>query len=83
MEITPGQIWADNYHGNKGRTIRVDRVEGQYVHATVVTNSDSAQWHLDRGTLFARDVRGRTTRILCKAFHPGAARTGYSPAEEG
>lgn len=82
VNIEIGSLWADNYHGNKGRTIRVDQADERYVYATVITNSDIAQRELDRGTLFARDVRGRSTRVLRKTFHAGPARTGYSPALE-
>lgn len=86
--VKPGTIWADNYPGNEGRTIRVTTVDNRYAYCQVLTIRAASQRYLDqhgehltpheRASL---DVRGRNTRVLLTAFRSGPARTGYSPVE--
>lgn len=84
--VEPGTVWADNFPGNRGRTVRVIAVNERYAHCEVLTIRAASQQYLDRRGAdlpprerAAFDVHGRRTRILLTAFRPGPARTGYSP----
>jgi hypothetical protein len=74
-DIKPGQIWADNDERSAGRTLRVDRIDGERAVCTVLTNITVTQVELERGIKGVRDSRGHTTRISLKRFKPTA--TGY------
>jgi len=79
-EVRPGQLWADNDARAEGRTLRVDRIAGDYAVCTVLTNSALNQAALDEGKSWARDMRGRPATILLRRFRPG--RSGYTLIKE-
>lgn len=81
VEVKPGTTWADN--SGRGRTVRVVRVDARYAYCTILTNREAAQAELDKGSPWARDMRGKETRILLGAFRDGPAKRGYSPVEGG
>ena len=60
-----GQVWADNDPRAEGRTVRIDRIEGRFVWATVIT---------DRPETLVSTV-GRKTRIAIQRLKP--TRSGY------
>lgn len=74
-DVKPGQVWADNDQRSAGRTIRVDRIEGDKAVCTILTNRDAADLN-DWGT----DMRGRQVRIKVSRFRPTS--TGYRLVEE-
>jgi hypothetical protein len=55
IPVLPGQIWADTYHGNKGRTVRVVEVDINRAVVEVVTNATGAG---------AANTIGRRSRVL-------------------
>lgn len=65
VEVKPGQVWADNDPRTPGRTIRVEKVEGDRATCTVLTPATNS--HLDS--------TGRTTTVALSRFRP--TRTGY------
>jgi hypothetical protein len=79
VEVTVGQVWADNDERAAGRTVRVDRIDGGYAICMVLTNTNYAQRFLDEPSqnpwLRSTDRRGATTRIALKRFRP--ATNGY------
>ncbi|GGK90535.1 hypothetical protein Ppa06_57820 [Planomonospora parontospora subsp. parontospora] len=81
-EVRPGQVWADRYPGNRGRTIHIDQTDERYAYATVVTNADFTQEHLDADRTSCRDMRGTTTRILLSGVKRGY-RLVAAPDQQG
>lgn len=81
--VKVGSVWADNYPGNAGRTVKVTAIDGQHAVCVIETNAATAQARLDKGDSWSRDTRGRTTRILLTAFSDRARKSGYRPAEAG
>lgn len=75
--VKVGDVWADNDPRVAGRTIRVDRIEGEYAYCTILTNDDETQQALDnpKGRSRRRDNRSRPTRIKLARFKPTS--TGY------
>lgn len=53
--VRPGQIWADKYPGNKGRTVRVAEVEATHAVVEVATEADNS-WS-------SGNTLGRRTRV--------------------
>lgn len=84
-QVEPGQVWADNDNRCKGRTIRVDSIDGDRAVCTVLTNPTSTQERIDRGDQSnIQDTRGKQTRISLRRFRPTS--TGYrllANSEEG
>jgi hypothetical protein len=81
-DVRPGQVWADNDQRSAGRTVRVERIEGDKAICTVLTNITSTQAHLDGNVAAAwgvRDTRGKTTRISLARFRP--TQSGYRLVE--
>lgn len=39
IKVVPGQIWADKYHGSKGRTVRIIEVGPSHATVEVVTEA--------------------------------------------
>ncbi len=56
VKVEPGQIWADTYHGNKGRTVRIISLDGRHAVTSVATEADQP-WA--SGTTI-----GRRSRVL-------------------
>lgn len=79
--VRPGQVWADNDRRAKGRTLRVDAIDGDKAVCTILTNSDAAQSNLDRGDPWTVDMRGKTTRVALRRLRPSS--TGYRFVQEG
>lgn len=77
IEVKVGSVWADNDPRVAGRTIRVDRIEGEYAYCTILTNDDDTQRSIDNPPAWwrGRDNRGRPTRIKLARFKPTS--TGY------
>ncbi|MFF5261337.1 hypothetical protein ACFY4C_20535 [Actinomadura viridis] len=75
IAVRPGQIWADNDKRAEGRTVRIERVDGDRVLCRVLTNSTDTQAQLDAGSPWVRDRRGKTTSIRLDRFKP--TNTGY------
>jgi hypothetical protein len=76
--VKPGQVWADNDKRSKGRTLRVDRIDGTYAVCTILTNDRKVQALIDDGGLTwyrPVDKRGRSARIRLDRFRPTS--TGY------
>ena len=65
--VRPGQVWADNDHRVEGRTLRVDKIDGDHAICTVVTGPNPAA-STDRSV-------GKQRRILLRRFTPTS--TGY------
>lgn len=80
-EVKPGQVWADNDPRSDGRTLRVDRIEGDKAACTVLTNTQQADLGLRDNSPWVRDMRGKTTRISLSRFRPTS--TGYRLLSEG
>jgi hypothetical protein len=74
-EVKPGQVWADNDPRCEGRTLRVEAIEDTKAVCVVLTNSKLTQGHLDQKTGWAKDMRGKTTKISLNRFRPTS--TGY------
>lgn len=82
-KVEPGQTWADCDKRAAGRTIHVDRIDGDKAVCTVLTNSDDTQKHLDAYELpgrypsgpILRDTRGKVRRISLSRFR--STSTGY------
>lgn len=55
VPVWPGQIWADTYHGSKGRTVRVVEVDSARALIEVATNATGAG---------AAQTVGRRSRVL-------------------
>jgi hypothetical protein len=53
--VRPGQVWADAYHGSKGRMVRVVEVDGARAIVEVVANANGAG---------AANAIGRRSRVL-------------------
>ncbi|WP_214110683.1 hypothetical protein [Acrocarpospora catenulata] len=69
--VAPGSIWA--CQSLPGRTIVVERVDGQHAVCTTLTNSNQVQRILDLGEAahsYTRDMRGTVCRILVDSFRP-------------
>lgn len=79
-EVRPGQVWADNDPRNEGRTLRVDEVGGEVVLCTVLTLSHLVQELVDKGSPWAKDVRGKQRTISLRRFKPTS--TGYRLLED-
>ncbi|TDD97724.1 hypothetical protein [Actinomadura rubrisoli] len=77
--VKPGQTWADNDKRAEGRTFRVESIDGDKAICTVLTNTDVAQQQIDeyrgRSCPWARDMRGKATRISLSRFKP--TNSGY------
>ncbi|WP_123661636.1 hypothetical protein [Actinocorallia herbida] len=58
-------MWADNDPRSVGRTLRIERVEGERAVCSILTNADGSP----------SDRRGTTTRIGLRRFVPTS--TGY------
>jgi hypothetical protein len=84
----PGQVWADNDPRSAGRTLRVDRIDGDKAVCTVLTNAAGTQRWLDEvhqeatrsaapapAGIYAGDQRGKVTRVAVRRMRP--AGTGY------
>lgn len=69
-EVKAGQRWADNDPRSAGRTLRVDRIDGEHAVCTVLTDADS--FNRPTGT---NTTVGKVTRISLKRFRPTS--TGY------
>lgn len=76
-EVRVGQVWEDNDHRCKGRTMRVDKIWFGIAVCTILTNSDEVQRLLDEGHDWYRgqDSRGRRTEIAVRRMRPTS--TGY------
>ena len=80
-EVKPGQIWADNDWRSAGRTLRVERIEGDKAVCVILTNADKAQKNIDQAQgkpgYYAdfKDTRGKTTRLSVSRMRPTS--TGY------
>lgn len=72
-EVKPGQVWADNDPRSAGRTLRVDRIDGDRAVCTVLTDADQRRSG-------AESTVGNATRISLKRFRPTS--TGYRYAGE-
>lgn len=68
-EVRPGQVWADNDQRAVGRTVRIERIDGDHAIVTVLT----AYRHATPGER-ARSV-GKERRIRITRFRPNS--TGY------
>lgn len=55
IPVVPGQIWADAYHGSKGRTVRVIELDSARALVEVVANATGAG---------AASTVGRQRRVL-------------------
>jgi hypothetical protein len=77
VPVEPGQIWADNDWRADGRTVRVDRIDGNKAICTVLTNRHTAQDQLDQhpNVVGIVDQRGKPTRIRLDRLRPTS--TGY------
>ncbi|MGR6924264.1 hypothetical protein ACU635_59225 [[Actinomadura] parvosata] len=86
--VRAGQVWADNDPRAAGRTLRVERLDGDQAICMVLTNSDSTQRHLDAyarprphsNRPILRDTRGTLRRIALSRFRPTS--TGYRLVED-
>lgn len=78
--VRPGQIWADNDWRSEGRTLRVERIDGDRVLCRILTNSDDQQWRLDNSAWRAQDRRGKTVSIALGRMRPTS--TGYRLVQE-
>ncbi|WP_409238312.1 hypothetical protein [Streptomyces sp. PA5.6] len=65
--IQSGQVWADADSRRRGRTVKVERVDIDRVHVTVLTNSHRTQRLVDAGQTHL-DQRGRASAILKGRF---------------
>ena len=65
VAVRPGQVWADNDRREKGRTVRVDSVDGRFAYCTVLTARDNA----------LNPRVGHSTRIAVNRMRPTA--TGF------
>jgi hypothetical protein len=78
-DVRPGQVWADNDPRSAGRTLRIVEVQGigdsARARAEILTNTSHAQRLVDAKSPYARDMRGKSTRIAVLRFKPN--RTGY------
>lgn len=79
-QVRTGQVWADNDIRSKGRTVKVESVDGEHAVCVVLTNTDDQQDVLDRypGQRIQgyTDRRGRSTRIAVRRLLAGGSR-GY------
>lgn len=79
--VQPGQVWADNDPRCEGRTLRVERIDGERALCRILTNGNAVQAEIDRSSPPPRnlwrtqDRRGCTTRISLSRFRPTS--TGY------
>jgi hypothetical protein len=55
IPVRPGQIWADAYHGSRGRTVRIVEVDSARALVEVATNATGAG---------AANTIGRRSRVL-------------------
>jgi len=82
-DVKPGQTWADNDARSVGRTLRVERIDGDKALCVVLTNTTQAQQQIDayagRSCPWARDRRGKTVRIALARFRPVSS--GYRLVE--
>ena len=84
-DVKPGQIWADSDPRSAGRTLRVERIEGDKAVCTILTNITEMQNALDECAekglrTWVKDMRGKTTRISLSRFKPMS--TGYRLLED-
>lgn len=78
ITVRPGQIWADNDKRQHGRTLRVERVDGDRTLCRILTNRDVVQRDIDRyGAAGMQDRRGKTVSV---ATAGGAVPAGGPPA---
>jgi hypothetical protein len=70
VTVHVGQTWADNDPRSAGRTVRVDRIDGDKAVCTVLSNTESC----------VRDMRGKQTTISLARFKP--TKTGYRLVSE-
>lgn len=75
--VEPGQIWADNDYRTKGRTVRVERLEGDTAVCTLLTPYTVSHRGPDRT---ARTTPGREVRIKIRRLYPNAR--GYRLIKE-
>lgn len=82
-EPSVGQIWADNDKRSIGRKIRIDAIEGDIAHCTVVADRDNPTRHKGRYN-FARPAGwspvGHKTRISVRRMRPTS--NGYRPVAD-
>lgn len=72
--VEPGQIYADNDPRVGDRILRIESLDGNYAHATILRSSGRNQ------PVELKDREGEPTRILLRRLYPNAR--GYRLLDE-
>jgi hypothetical protein len=76
ITVKPGQIWADNDKRQQGRTLLVERVDGDRALCRILTNRDVVQRDIERHYAAGmQDRHGKTVSVAVARMRPTS--TGY------